>query len=713
MKLGQKLIASFTVLIVISGIVGAIGYMNMNNVAQVLYEVTLQRIPSVRHATEVERFALRTILEEKQYLLYQTSDHHDAAMSNIAEIFKALDAVDTVANQYNDQELLSRSKEVRQVTEEYRNLYNEGVANLQKNKQAAEVMNERGAIVVDQAKLYFDSKIKDDSEAARQTLPIVVSIWATALETRQNEKNYMLYKDAAEYAALETNIASLDKLYNDLEAVSTTSEDKAKIATARTATKEYYNAAQDWVANDNELKGDLARMQEIGLKVQENALAAQNAGWAAADISRETATTAISTAIALTIAVVVAATIIGFIIAIMMSRNITRPIQLVAEATTRLAQGDLKQTVSISSQDEIGLMANAFNDMASSLRRMIESERQAKEYLEQIVKDYVIFAEKVTLGDLTVRLFVNETAGSNDPLTVLGHNLNAMVERLSDITKQIREATANISSASAEILAATTQQASGANQQSAAITQTTSTISEVQAVVEQTYNKAETVAQKARQNNEISLNGQKAVLDTVESMNQIKEKVAGIAENILALSEQTQQIGEITATVNEIASQSNLLALNASVEAARAGEHGKGFAVVAVEVRNLAEQSKQATAQVKTILSEIQRATNMAVMATEEGTKGVDNGVLLTQQTGVTIQQLAQSTSESASAAQMILASAKQQSAGMEQITLAMQNINQATIQSLASTRQTERSAQDLSSVARQMESLVSSYKLN
>ena len=88
----------------------------------------------------------------------------------------------------------------------------------------------------------------------------------------------------------------------------------------------------------------------------------------------------------------------------------------------------------------------------------------------------------------------------------------------------------------------------------------------------------------------------------------------GIAANILSLSEQTQQIGTITATVNDIASQSNFLALNASIEAARAGEHGKGFAVVAIEVRNLAQQSKQATTHVKAILNEIQQAINAEVI---------------------------------------------------------------------------------------------------
>jgi methyl-accepting chemotaxis protein len=202
------------------------------------------------------------------------------------------------------------------------------------------------------------------------------------------------------------------------------------------------------------------------------------------------------------------------------------------------------------------------------------------------------------------------------------------------------------------------------------------------------------------------------VQDTIGSMARIKERVEGIAENILALSEQTQQIGEIIATVNDIAAQSNILALNASVEAARAGEHGKGFAVVAAEVRNLAEQSRQATAQVKAILSDIQNGINATVMATEEGTKVVDVGVGLAAQAREVIAQLAGVIGESAQAAMQMVAGGRQQASGVEQIALAMQNINQATVQSLASTRQAEKTAQDLNDLARSLTETVERYQL-
>jgi methyl-accepting chemotaxis protein len=346
------------------------------------------------------------------------------------------------------------------------------------------------------------------------------------------------------------------------------------------------------------------------------------------------------------------------------------------------------------------------------LRDIRASLQQRNEHLQAVVEQYGDFMAKVGRGNLSSRLEINEDYGRQDPLVTLGHQLNESVSSLQSMIGQIHGAASELDSASAEILAATTQQASGASEQSAAISQTTTTVDEVRAITEQSVARAQEVAGTSQRTLDVSRTGQQVVQDTIVSMRNIKARVESIAENILALSEQTQQIGEIIATVNDIASQSNILALNASVEAARAGEYGKGFAVVAVEVRNLAEQSKQATAQVEAILSDIQRATNATVMATEEGTKGVEEGARLAAQTQEVIEQLAAVIEESAQAATQVVAGGRQQTTGVEQIAVAMQSINQATAQSLASTRQAEKAAQNLNDLARSLSELVEQYQI-
>jgi methyl-accepting chemotaxis protein len=405
---------------------------------------------------------------------------------------------------------------------------------------------------------------------------------------------------------------------------------------------------------------------------------------------------------------IVASVLLGLFIA----NSVVQPVNRLGQVAQRIAEGQLDQRAE-ESNSEIGLMAKAFNRMAENLRTRLVTEQEQREHLESTVKDYVAVLSEVSRGNLNRRVKVSVNGrGTEDPLVVLGSNLNDMTGSLQRMIQQIRDAATNLNASSAEILAATTQQVAGASEQSAAISQTSTTVDEVKSIAEQSSTRANDVTGTAQRTVEVSRTGQRAVQDTIESMAQIKERVEGIAENILALSEQTQQIGEIIATVNDIASQSNMLALNASVEAARAGEHGKGFAVVAMEVRNLAEQSRQATAQVKAILSEIQKATNATVMATEEGTKGVDRGVQLAAQAQQSIEQLSQVISESAQASMQMAVGGQQQVSGIDQVALAMQNINQATVQSLSSTRQTERTAQNLNDLARELTELVSQYQV-
>src|SRR5581483_7264454 len=178
------------------------------------------------------------------------------------------------------------------------------------------------------------------------------------------------------------------------------------------------------------------------------------------------------------------------------------------------------------------------------------------------------------------------------------------------------------------------EQAAGATEQAGAIAETAATVDEVKASAEQAVQMAGVMYEAAQQAERVVGEGVAPVRDAREGMAEIRQKVQFIAETILALSEQSAQIGEIIAAVSDLADQSNLLALNAAIEANRAGEQGKGFAVVAQEIRSLAEQSKGATGQVRTILSDIHRATQAAVLATEQGTKGADGGVRVVERAG-------------------------------------------------------------------------------
>jgi methyl-accepting chemotaxis protein len=275
------------------------------------------------------------------------------------------------------------------------------------------------------------------------------------------------------------------------------------------------------------------------------------------------------------------------------------------------------------------------------------------------------------------------------------------------ITRQLRESIAQLSSSAAEILATTTQVASGAAETATAVNETTATVEEVKQTAQVASQKARYVSDSAQKVTQISQTGRKSVEDAIAGMHRIQEQMESIAESIVRLSEQSQAIGEIIATVNDLAEQSNVLAVNAAIEAAKAGEQGKGFGVVAQEVKSLAEQSKQATAQVRAILGDIQKATSTAVLATEQGHKAVEAGVKQSTTAGDAIRQLAESVNEAAQAATQIAASSQQQMVGMDQVALAMDNIKQASVQNVAGTRQAAVAAQDLHELGVKLGALV------
>jgi methyl-accepting chemotaxis protein len=416
------------------------------------------------------------------------------------------------------------------------------------------------------------------------------------------------------------------------------------------------------------------------------------------------------------------ALVVAIFWSLLIATRLLRPVLALQAATSRVAAGDLDARVNLVRNDEFGLLARSFNQMTNTISAQIAEQQRAneelraanatkvaKEYLEEVVRAYSLFASEVAQGNLTARLSIND---QHDDLSLLGHNLNNMVESLHRMTSQVRQANTAIAAAAAEILAATTQQAASAAEQSAAITQTTTTVEEVKAIALQTAQQASQVAQDGQGALQVARAGTGAVEETVDGMQQIRARVESIATTIMSLAEQTQAIGTIIATVSELADQSNLLALNAAIEAARAGEQGRSFAIVAQHVRDLAERSKAATAHVKEILGDIQRVTNAAVLVTEEGTKGVEVGSRLAAQAGTAIHRIAGEVDNGAQASVQIAAAATQQTAGMEQIGLAMLNIQQATTQALASTRQAERAAQDLHALSQSLQQAIAVYRL-
>ncbi len=717
--ISRKLTSSFAVVLAFIFFVGAVGAAGVSAI-----QITVQ--DSLNIGFQVNSLALQAWIDllqarrhEKDFQLRYQNEGFDKAKANYADL--AVTAMGSVSEHLAEVEALEIKKGHLDEVANVKNL----LTSLNSYKAGflafVDVIKQRG--IEDEGLL---GAVKESARKLEVALQDDPTLQVLLLQARRAEKNYLL-RDALHLYDEGSNpnpdlqyITQVRDLVAQLKKRTSTSTaiNASQASTIQSLTDAYLKNFEALVALDTKLTTqyqayrDVAHTTEAGLD-QVRVHGAESSAAARDNMVKQV--NLVLTLIAITIPI---ALILGLALALVVARAITKPLNQITRTTEQIAAGDLTQRVAINTGDEIGKLAQAFNSMTDNLQQMIESDRASKAYLESSVSEYMTFVGSIANGDLTKRLQVNGNGDhrqhdeASDDLYRLGVHLNTMVGSLSSMARQLREVASSVSAATAEILAATTQQIASTTEQDTAVTQTISTVEEVRMTVKQTAERVQAVADASRQSVTISKAGQQAVADTVDGMKTIRQRVESIAQNILMLSERTQQIGEIIATVNDIADQSKLLALNASIEAARAGEEGRGFAVVAMEVRQLAEQSRDATARVRDILNEIQQATNTAVMVTEEGSKGADTGVTLVERAGEAIRELSATIEDAAQAAIQIAGSTRQQTNGMDQLATAMSAIKQATTQTAASTRQAERSAQDLNDMARQMEQAVARYQL-
>ena len=667
--ISQKLAASLLSLLVLVAVLGGIGVFSLSTIRNTLHDDLdgSFHVTKLVMAANIQALQARRAGEEASIDEWQT--HLDALQSHLNELAA-----------------LEHDRVFVQTAQGY-------VDDYKTNFLAAAALNDRRGAA--------EGDLRSAARALEAAIEGSPELMALLLQVRQQEADYLLRGENQSVTEVQNLVTQLK---TGIMAADGFSASQVGLADS------YLEAFGALVAVDAELTAT-SQASRAAIDALETLLEARAAESMTefAD-SRDTVFTQVDFALAITLVALIIFIVSGAGVAWLVARSTTRLLRHIRNTAQRIASGDLDQRLEVGAEDEIGVLAQAFNTITGNLHAMT-NDRAAT---AAIVSRYMTFVENVAKGNLTARLTLNgtERGRENDEFYRLGLNLNAMVEGLSQTARQIHEVAAGVATAAAEILAATTQQIASSTEQDAAVTQTMATAEEVRTTVQQTAERAQMVADAAQRSVAVSREGQNAVVDSVNGMQLLRERVESIAENILMLSEHTQQISEIIDTVNDIADQSKMLALNASIEAARAGEEGKGFAVVAMEVRQLAEQSRTATARVRDILSEIQQATNTAVLVTEEGSKGADSGVSLVERAGEAIRNLAATIEESAQSAAQIAASTQQQANGMEQLTMAMASIQQATAQAVASTRQAEASARLLDEMAHQMERTAARYQL-
>lgn len=278
-------------------------------------------------------------------------------------------------------------------------------------------------------------------------------------------------------------------------------------------------------------------------------------------------------------------------IAFFLSRNIHQSVTGILHTSEKVAKGDLRDTIHIRSNDEMGQLANSYNQMLQNVKTLIGNIQNTAE----------------------------QVAASSEQLT-------AGADQSAQATQNIAQNIGQVSAASQEQIEMT-EQATGA-------------MDEIASGVKEVTASAQTAAQHAADAASLAADGTKAIRRAIQQIQTIETTVSDSTQVVTSLGEQSQEIGKIVETISGIAGQTNLLALNAAIEAARAGEQGKGFAVVAEEVRKLAEQSKTAAEQIAKLITGIQTEMEKAVSSMQSGTKEVEIGTTVVNEAGAAFSEI-------------------------------------------------------------------------
>ena len=296
---------------------------------------------------------------------------------------------------------------------------------------------------------------------------------------------------------------------------------------------------------------------------------------------------------------------------------------------------------------------------------------------------------------------------SEDELGQLVDGFNSMVAHTENIIQKIQDAVADLDNTSTDVVQASQNQASGAAEQSAGITQAVAAVEESAKTSAQISENAMEVSELAQSSLDTVQTGQVTVQQVVQAMEMISTSTTESAERISMLEDKAEEITNVLGQIDDIARRTDLIALNAQIEAVNAGDRGKGFMVVAQEVKRLAEQTMDASGQIKTLTTEITSSIGDSVTASQQSTDQVTEGVGLAEETGEHLDKILEMVQKTAEAATLIDRSTQQQQSASEQVVSAMRDVDGVSKSSEAEAQKTLTTSEELVQIGQTLQGML------
>ena len=670
-RISTKIIAGFSVVLLLLLIVGFVGLNGMNG--------TVKRVDQAEAVNRMVKTMQRAHQNEKDFIIYGDERFAKKVDTDISELIndvsKTKKNLDLDASKQKMDQILSRA-------EAYRNAFHRYVDTEQVKNTLMSNMQEKAGNAI--TKLEKSGQDQLD-QSADLTIEISNSIYRGAgvdelmakmrqlgsrsanaddannmikwfLEARRNEKELIITGDHAYYENVQRLIEKITKLGNLIKDSLETEADAKHIAVAMEALGAYDTALDEFVTKmkqQERIDQELVKAAQATQTVCDDLWAEQRKRMAS-DIRRSNVIIYLICGVAL---------VIGSAVTAWITLSIRKSIGYAVSKTTQVADGNLKETIEIKSMDEIGELLTAMQKMVDKLRKMLR-----------------------------------------DILTGVDTLVSSSTE-LSNISEQLAEGSEESSERSATVVAGAEEMSGNMNSVAAAAEQASQNVGMVSEAAEEMATTIDEIVRNTEKGRDISANA--------------VSKASSASKKMAYLGKAAQEVGNVTETITEISEQTNLLALNATIEAARAGEAGKGFAVVANEIKNLAKQTAEATLRIRNQIEGIQDSTTSTIVEIQEVTEVIHsvNDVVgniasaIEQQSGAT-REISTNVAHASKGIQEVTEKVTSSSGVATTISMDISDVNQSVQEIATASSQVRVSANGLSRLSDQLKNMANHFIL-